>query len=82
MHRLRIVLNALTQLLGGILGITLNANESTSGAAYRRRKENKWFKALYRFINALFFWEDNHCLRTAVKEIEDSQDLIDAYKNK
>lgn len=81
-RRIRIVLNALTQVLASLLCINLNANESTSGACYRRRRENKWFYSAYKTINFMFFWEDNHCMRTAVKEIADSQELMDAYKNK
>lgn len=82
MKRLGIIGNAVTQLLGAILCITLNANESTSGACYRRRHENRFFMAGYKTINFVFFTQDNHCMRTAVKECEDSQELIDAYKGK
>lgn len=81
-RRIAIILNALTQLLGACLCITLNANESTSGACYRRRKENKYFKYAYHTINGIFFWEDNHCMRTAVNERKDSEALIAAYRNK
>jgi hypothetical protein len=36
MRRIAIILNAMTQLLGALLCVTLNSNESTSGAALRR----------------------------------------------
>jgi hypothetical protein len=39
MRRIAIILNAMTQLLGALLCVTLNSNESTSGAALRRSPE-------------------------------------------
>ena len=81
-RRIAIILNALTQLLASIICINLNANESTSGACYRRRNDSKAWWYAYKCINCLFFWEDNHCLSTAVNEVADSQELIDSYKYK
>jgi hypothetical protein len=60
MRRIAIILNAMTQLLGALLCVTLNSNESTSGAALRRSPKF-WRKA----INAIFFWQDDHCLQAA-----------------
>ena len=67
---------ALTELLGAFSGITLNSNETTSGAAHRRREE---FPRLRKFINKLFFWQDDHCLYSAFREIEDCLEVLDAY---
>ncbi len=85
LRRLGIIGNALTQLLASVLCINLNANESTSGTCYRRRHDNRYFKAGYKTINFFFriiFRQENHCLQTAVNERKDSQELIDAYRNK
>jgi hypothetical protein len=74
MRRIAIILNAMTQLLGALLGVTLNANESTSGAALRR-SPNFWRKV----INAIFFWQDDHCLHAARSEIDDCRALLLEY---
>lgn len=68
---------AATQFLSALVGLSLNANETTSGAAYRRREDGLGW--LYRTINALYFWQDDHCLLAALKEIEDCQELLEAY---
>lgn len=73
------ILNALTQLLGAFSGRTLNANESTSGSAWRRRNEDKFNAVLYRVINAIFFWQDDHCKSAALQEVADSRELLEAY---
>jgi hypothetical protein len=74
MRRIAIILNAMTQLLGALLCVTLNSNESTSGAALRRSPKF-WRKA----INAIFFWQDDHCLQAARNEIDDCRELLLAY---
>ena len=68
---------AATQFLGALSGITINANETTSGAAYRRRNDDLGW--LYRGINKTFFWQDNHCLDAVIKELIDSSELVDVY---
>jgi hypothetical protein len=60
----------MTQLLGALLCVTLNSNESTSGAALRRSPD-RWRKV----INAIFFWQDDHCLQAARNEIDDCREL-------
>jgi hypothetical protein len=74
MRRIGIILNAMTQLLGALLCVTLNSNESTSGAALRRSPD-RWRKV----INAIFFWQDDHCLQAARNEIDDCRELLLAY---
>jgi hypothetical protein len=74
MRRIAIILNAMTQLLGALLCVTLNSNESTSGAALRRSPD-RWRKV----INAIFFWQDDHCLQAARNEIDDCRELLLAY---
>jgi hypothetical protein len=54
--------------------VTLNSNESTSGAALRR-SPNFWRKV----INAIFFWQDDHCLHAARGEIDDCRALLLEY---
>jgi hypothetical protein len=74
MKRIGIILNAMTQLLGALLCVTLNSNESTSGAALRRSPD-RWRKV----INAIFFWQEDHCLQAARFEIDDCRELLMAY---
>ena len=73
------VLNALTQLLGALLGVTMNSNESLSGAMYRRRNERPRYMLSYIWINRLFFWQDNHCRSAAEAEIRACENLISAH---
>jgi hypothetical protein len=49
---------SLTQLLNTLLGGW--PDESLSSRVYRRRHRAGWDRA-YIAINALFFWEVNHC---------------------
>lgn len=65
---------ALTQLLGAVLGITLNPNETTSGAALRIPVP--WLR---KGIDKLFFWQESHCKRAVQMEIEDCKELLLAY---
>jgi hypothetical protein len=73
-----------TQGIAVITGIGLNPNETTSGAALRRRSERPRYEKLYRAINRLFFWQKdadgnlNHC-ETAVKmEVGECVELLAA----
>jgi hypothetical protein len=75
MDRLRIILVAMTQLLGALSMITINANESTSGAAFRINP-NGWLR---KAIDALFFWQDSHCEKAVAGEIADCVELLNAY---
>ena len=68
--------SGLTELLGALSGITLNSNETTSGAAHRRKDE---FPRLRSGINKLFFWQEDHCKYASLKEIEDCVELLKAY---
>lgn len=73
-----------TQGIAVLSGIGLNPNETTSGAALRRRSDRPRYEKLYRAINRLFFWQKdsegnyNHCERTAVMEAQDCVELLAA----
>lgn len=73
---LRNVLNNVTQLLGGLLGQTINANETTSGSAYRRRhkRSKRW---MYRAINKTFFWTEDHCFEATCYEAQDCTEILE-----
>jgi len=58
------VLEALSQLLNAVLGG--NPNITVSAAAYLKRDRYPW---LYRGINAVFFWQENHCRDSWVSDI-------------
>lgn len=68
------IANALTELLGAVSGITYNSNETTSGAAYRRNIV--W---LVNIIDALFFWQEDHCKKAAINEIKACKELLELY---
>lgn len=84
MSYLRNIGIALTQGLAVLTGIGLNPNETTSGAALRRRSERPRYEYLYKSINRLFFWQKdadgnlNHCEVAVVKENEDCVELLAA----
>lgn len=69
---------ALTQTLGAIAGIVINACETTSAACYRRREEKYPGKA-YKLINSIYFLQDDHCKASSVKVIERANEMIRAY---
>ena len=50
--------SALSQLFYVIFSYGDNSNLSISGEAYYNRNKRKW---LYKLINSIFFWQDNHC---------------------
>ena len=58
------VLEAVSQLLHAILGG--NPNITLSAKAYLRREAHP---LPYRAINALFFWQDDHCRESWVSDI-------------
>ncbi len=75
------ILIALDQLLNTLIGLFLGdgwADESVSAKAYRLR-EKGWGKA-YRFINKIFFWQDNHSKSSYISEDEQRQ-LPPEYRN-
>lgn len=57
-------------LLGGM------ADETLSARAYRQRDKHPWRMSV---IDALFFWEDNHCYESWLSEVERRQ-LPSAYR--
>lgn len=71
MRYFRNIGTALTETLGAFSGITINSNETTSGAAFRR--QIPW---LIKFIDSLFFWQENHCEYSQRREIEDCKELL------
>lgn len=55
----RAVLIAVDQLLNAVLGGW--PDETLSSCAYRMHRTGKPFGFFCPLINALFFWQDNHC---------------------
>ena len=58
MDRVLIILRCLTSLFGALITVTVNACEDTSSWANRVSARKPWPK---RWINRLFFWQDDHC---------------------
>lgn len=57
-------------LLGGM------ADETLSARAYRQRDKHPW---RMKIIDSLFFWEDGHCYKSWLSEVERRQ-LPSAYR--
>ena len=71
--RLKQVLIAIDQLLNTFIGGM--ADESISARAYRndsKTGKRRW-RIARRVIDALFFWETNHCLHAYLSEIDRRQ---------
>jgi hypothetical protein len=49
------------------------ADETLSARCYRQRMNGKWMYRWYRFINALFFWQDDHCKDSYLSEVDRNQ---------
>lgn len=59
MTRFYIIFIALSQLLNTLLGGW--PDETTSARSYRMHRDSRFWKVMYRFINMLFFWQEDHC---------------------
>lgn len=73
---LRVLLHGLTQILGGFFGVTINANETTSAWAYRVRHLHPF---PYKAINALFFWQADHCKSSVEREVISCIELLEIH---
>ena len=72
------ILIALDQLFNTLAGGY--ADETLSARIYRRRHASWWWDFLYRLVNALFFWQDNHCLDSYMSELN-RRHLPHAYRS-
>ena len=45
------------------------ADETLSSRAYRRQHKNKFWKYGRIFIDALFFWQEDHCYKAYLSEL-------------
>lgn len=73
------VLDALSQLINVALlpnHLETHANESISGRSHR----NQW--RFRHVINALFFWQDDHCRLAHLKDIERAKQTIMALRER
>lgn len=61
------ILISLDQLLTSLLGGW--PDETLSSYAYRLEAQNKFFGRIFRpLIDAIFFWQDNHCEQALIEE--------------
>jgi hypothetical protein len=77
MKRIVSVGDALSQLLNVLLLPHLSdttANESISGRSHRKG----WVKTK-KFINTLFFWQDDHCKAAFDKDLQRALDLVEKF---
>lgn len=61
------ILIAIDQLFNALAGGY--ADETLSARVYRRRRASWWWDFLYRLINAVFFWQADHCLESYMSEL-------------
>lgn len=66
------IFSAFSQLLNSIIGG--NPNESVSGRAYRTRETQPW-KSVYNAINAIVFWQEDHCKQAFMTDFFNGEDL-------
>lgn len=66
--------DAFSKLLNRIIGGPVN--ESVSARAYRRHDGNLFWKFAYLTINALFFWQEDHCRYVFEKDQERNKAAI------
>ena len=74
--------DAFSQLFNVVVLLGQNANESTSGRSFREYQVNKkrrWM-ILYNFINAIFFWEKDHCEASYVADVQRAVVLLEEDK--
>jgi hypothetical protein len=62
---------ALDQLLNALCGGW--ADETLSARVYRNRNNSSWWRFWYRALNALFFWQPDHCLGAFFSETHRKQ---------
>jgi hypothetical protein len=74
LHR---ILDALSQL-GNTVLLNGDANESISGRAHREgwQLENHGWRRVERIIDALFFWESDHCYWAYANDIARAEKLL------
>lgn len=68
--------SCLSQLANTILTDSNNPNISLSGEAYFYRNRSLLNKLWYKFINLLFFWQENHCKSAYYNDLKYAYDYI------
>jgi hypothetical protein len=69
--------DCLSQLANCAIFLGDNPNESLSGRAFRQRNGSKFWSAMYRLINKIFFWQDNHCLDAHLLDKQRARRMLD-----
>lgn len=75
--RIKMLGSALSQLLNILTARDLTKtgpNESVSARAYRQNLPGK------RWINAIFFLQDNHCKSAYMSDVYDAEELLKEHK--
>lgn len=68
MNRLHQILVALDQLFNALLGGW--ADETLSARSYRNSGKKRRWMMIKNAIDALFFWQPNHCFESYLSEME------------
>lgn len=72
MNYIKNVLTAIDQLIGSVL-FNNPCDETLSAMAYRLRLVSPWWRAAQVIIDALFFWQGQHCKQSYISEYERKQ---------
>lgn len=74
---------ALDQTAGTVVGLFLHngawADETLSARAFREGNHSEGWAKFRKFVDALFFWQDNHCYIAYISEKE-RQHLAPQYR--
>ena len=69
---------AIDQLINTLLAG--HADETLSARAWRMQNKKCRWKIACQLIDGLFFWQDNHCFKSHINELE-RRHMPDHYKN-
>ena len=80
MTRFTKMMAALSQLLNcWFLGG--EPNETISGRAFRQRHTSKSWGSAYRVVNAIFFWQDDHCYESYYADVTESRLVVKRHES-
>jgi hypothetical protein len=72
--RLWLILAAVSQVLNALLGGS--PDQTLSARALMNQRRRRW-QVTYRALNALFFWQDDHCLRSFLADERNAHEYLE-----
>jgi len=68
--------DCLSQLLNVVVFFGQNPNESVSGKAFRLRRISTFWKIIYKGINFIFYWQDDHCKAAYIADLKRAEQTL------